>query len=138
MAAKRVNIAEVVGGGYKEFWNSKHRYLCVKGSRGSKKSCTAALKIIYNMMKYDKANTLVIRRVFNTLRDSCWTQLKWAAERLQVSHLWKFNLSPLSAEYLPTGQKIYFRGMDDPMSITSITVDKGYLCWVWLRKKHIK
>lgn len=136
MAVKKVNIAEVIGGGYREFWNSKHRYLVCKGSRGSKKSCTAALKIIYNMMKYPQANTLVIRRVFNTLRDSCWTQLKWGAERLQVSHLWKFNLSPLSAEYLPTGQKIYFRGMDDPMSITSITVDKGYLCWVWLEEAY--
>ena len=136
MAVKKVNIAEVIGGGYREFWNSKHRYLVCKGSRGSKKSCTAALKIIYNMMKYPQANTLVIRRVFNTLRDSCFTQLKWAAERLEVSHLWKFNLSPLSAEYLPTGQKIYFRGMDDPMSITSITVDKGYLCWVWLEEAY--
>lgn len=136
MAVKKVNIAEIIGGGYKEFWNSKHRYLVCKGSRGSKKSCTAALKIIYNMMKYPLANTLVIRRVFNTLRDSCFTQLKWAAERLQVLHLWKFNLSPLSAEYLPTGQKIFFRGMDDPMSITSITVDKGYLCWVWLEEAY--
>lgn len=136
MAVKKVNIAEVIGGGYKEFWNSKHRYLVCKGSRGSKKSCTAALKIIYNMMKYPLANTLVVRRVFNTLRDSCFTQLKWAAERLQVLHLWKFNLSPLSAEYIPTGQKIFFRGMDDPMSITSITVDKGYLCWVWLEEAY--
>lgn len=136
MAVKKVNIAEVIGGGYREFWNSKHRYLVCKGSRGSKKSCTAALKIIYNMMKYPQANTLVIRRVFNTLRDSCWKQLKWAAERLNVSHLWKFTLSPLEATYLPTGTKILFRGMDDPMSITSITVDKGYLCWVWLEEAY--
>ena len=136
MAVKKVNIAEVIGGGYREFWNSKHRYLVCKGSRGSKKSCTAALKIIYNMMKYPQANTLVIRRVFNTLRDSCWTQLKWAAERLGVSHLWKFTLSPLEATYLPTNQKILFRGLDDPMSVTSITVNKGYLCWVWLEEAY--
>lgn len=136
MAVKKVNIAEVIGGGYREFWNSKHRYLVCKGSRGSKKSCTAALKIIYNMMKYPQANTLVIRRVFNTLRDSCWKQLKWAAERLGVSHLWKFTLSPLEATYLPTNQKILFRGLDDPMSVTSITVDKGYLCWVWLEEAY--
>lgn len=136
MAVKKVNIAEVIGGGYREFWNSKHRYLVCKGSRGSKKSCTAALKIIYNMMKYNQANTLVIRRVFNTLRDSCWTQLKWAAERLGVSHLWKFTLSPLEATYLPTNQKILFRGLDDPMSVTSITVNKGYLCWVWLEEAY--
>ena len=134
MAVKRVNIAEVIGGGYKEFWNSRHRYLIVKGGRGSKKSTTTALKLIWLIMKYPLSNALVIRRVFNTLRDSCWTQLKWATERLQVSHLWKFNLSPLSAEYIPTGQKIFFRGLDNSMSITSITVDKGVLNFVWFEE----
>lgn len=132
--AKRVNIAEVIGGGYKEFWNSKHRYLIVKGGRGSKKSTTAALKIIFNMMKYPLANTLVIRRVFNTLRQSCFQVLRWAAERLGVAHLWKFTLSPLEAEYLPFGNKILFRGLDNSMSITSIAVDKGYLCWCWFEE----
>ena len=134
MAAKRINIAEIIGRGYKEFWNSKHRYLVVKGGRGSKKSTTTALKIIFNMMKYPLANTLVIRRVFNTLRQSCFQQLRWATERLGVSHLWKFTLSPLEAEYLPSGNKIIFRGLDNSMSITSITVDKGYLCWCWFEE----
>lgn len=134
MAMKRVNIAQVIGGGYKDFWFSQHRYLIVKGGRGSKKSTTAALKIIYTMMKQPLTNALVIRRVFNTLRDSCFQQLKWAAERLQVSHLWKFTLSPLEAVYLPTGQRILFRGLDDPMSITSITVDKGYINLVWFEE----
>lgn len=131
---KRVNIAEIIGAGYKSFWQSQHRYLIVKGGRGSKKSTTAALKIIYTMMKQPLTNALVIRRVFNTLRDSCFQQLKWAVERLQVSHLWKFTLSPLEAVYLPTGQRILFRGLDDPMSITSITVDKGYINLVWFEE----
>lgn len=134
MAAKRVNIAEIIGRGYREFWQSKHRYLIVKGGRGSKKSTTAALKIIYTMMKQPLTNALVIRRVFNTLRDSCYSQLKWAAERLKVSHLWKFTLSPLEAVYLPTGQRIMFRGLDDPMSVTSITVNKGYINLVWFEE----
>ena len=131
---KRVNIAQVIGAGYKSFWQSQHRYLIVKGGRGSKKSTTAALKIIYTMMKQPLTNALVIRRVFNTLRDSCFQQLKWGVERLQVSHLWKFTLSPLEAVYLPTGQRILFRGLDDPMSITSITVDKGYINLVWFEE----
>jgi phage terminase large subunit len=134
VAAKRVNIAEIIGRGYREFWQSKHRYLIVKGGRGSKKSTTAALKIIYTMMKQPLTNALVIRRVFNTLRDSCYSQLKWAAERLKVSHLWKFTLSPLEAVYLPTGQRIMFRGLDDPMSVTSITVNKGYINLVWFEE----
>lgn len=130
----KINLAKKIGKGYKTFWNFKGRYRAVKGSRGSKKSTTTAQWIIYNMMKYPLANTLVLRRVFNTHKDSTWTQLKWATNNLGVSHLWHFSKSPLEATYKPTGQKILFRGLDDPMSITSITVEKGYLCWGWFEE----
>lgn len=130
----RINLPKKIGKGYKKFWNFKGRYRVVKGSRGSKKSTTASQWIIYNMMKYPLSNTLIVRRVFNTHKDSTYAQLKWATHNLGVSHLWYFSKSPLEATYLPTGQKILFRGMDDPMSITSITVEKGYLCWVWFEE----
>lgn len=130
----KINLPSKIGRGYKEFWNCKKRYRAVKGSRGSKKSTTTAQWIIYNMMKYPLANTLVLRRVFNTHKDSTWTQLKWATNNLGVSHLWHFSKSPLEATYKPTGQKILFRGLDDPMSITSITVEKGFLCWAWFEE----
>ena len=130
----RINLPNIVGKGYATYWNYKGRYRVVKGGRGSKKSTTTALWIIYNMMKYPLANTLVIRRVFNTHKDSTYTQLKWASNVLKVSHLWKFSKSPLEATYIPTGQKILFRGLDDPMSITSITVEHGHLCWCWFEE----
>lgn len=130
----RINIAKIVGRGYKDFWNCKKRYRVCKGSRGSKKSTTTALWTIYNMMKMPLANTLVVRRIFNTHKDSTWTQLKWATHVLGVAHLWHFSKSPLEATYMPTGQKILFRGLDDPMSITSITVEHGYLCWAWFEE----
>lgn len=131
---KRINIAKVVGRGYKKFWNFKGRYNVIKGSRASKKSKTTALRWIYLMMKYDKSNLLVIRKTYRTLKDSCWTDLKWATRRLEVENLWSFKESPLEATYLPTGQKILFRGLDDPLKVTSITVDYGYLCWAWLEE----
>ena len=62
----KINIANKVGKGYKEFWNFKGRYRVVKGSRGSKKSTTISMWIIYNMMKYPLSNTLVVRkRIFH-------------------------------------------------------------------------
>lgn len=130
----KINIAKKIGKGYKTFWNFKGRYRVIKGSRGSKKSTTVSQWIIYNMMKYPLANTLVVRRVFNTHKDSTWTQLKWAANNLGVSQYWNFSKSPLEATFIPTGQKILFRGLDDPMSITSITVEKGFLCWCWFEE----
>ena len=87
-------------------------------------------------MKYKNANLLVIRKTGRTLKDSCFTELKWAAKRLCVEHLWDFKISPLEATYKPTGQKIFFRGLDDPLKVTSITVDVGCLCWMWLEEAY--
>lgn len=136
MNKKHIYLPDVVGKGYKTFWNFKGRYRVVKGSRASKKSKTTALWFIYNMMKYKDANTLVVRKTFRTLKDSCFAELKWAVHRFGVDHLWKFTESPLEATYLPTGQKIYFRGLDDPLKITSITVDVGNLCWMWIEEAY--
>jgi phage terminase large subunit len=114
----------------------KGRYRVVKGSRASKKSKTTALWFIYHMMKHKGANTLVIRKTYRTLKDSCFTELKWAIHRLQVDHLWEIKESPLEMTYKPTGQKIYFRGLDDPLKVTSITVEFGVLCWGWIEEAY--
>ncbi len=136
MKKEYINLPDVVGKGYKTFWNSQHRYRVVKGSRASKKSKTTALWIIYNMMKHPDANTVVVRKVFRTLKDSCYAELKWAVHRLHVDHLWKWTESPLELTYKPTGQKIYFRGLDDSLKIASITVDVGNLCWMWIEEAY--
>jgi len=133
---QRIFLPDCVGKGYKLFWNFKGRYRVVKGSRASKKSKTTALWFIYNMMKYPGANTLVIRKTFRTLKDSCFTELKWAIHRLGVDASWEIKESPLEMTYIPTGQKIYFRGLDDPLKITSITVDVGSLCWMWIEEAY--
>ena len=129
-----ISLPKIIGKGYGKFWKFKGRYRVVKGGRGSKKSCTTALWLIYNIMKYPLANALVVRKFYNTHRDSTFAQLKWAINRLGVTHLWKTTMNPLEMVYIPTGQKILFRGFDDPQSITSITVEKGYLCWCWIEE----
>lgn len=134
--AVEMNLPDVIGKGYRDFWRFKGRYRVVKGSRASKKSKTTALWYIYNIMKRPNSNLLVIRKVFRTLKDSCYAELSWAAKRLGANHLWDFKSSPLEAIYLPTGQKIYFRGLDDPLKVTSITVDTGYLCWMWIEEAY--
>lgn len=87
-------------------------------------------------MKYPQANLLVVRKVFGTLKDSCYTDLKWAIHRFGVDSLFECKLSPLEITYKPTGQKILFRGLDDPLKVTSITVDVGYLCWLWIEEAY--
>ena len=133
---KKLDLRQIVGKGYGTYWNYKGRYRVCKGSRASKKSKTTALNIITKMMEYPDANTLVVRQVYSTLKDSCYTELKWAIHRLGVARKWKCTQSPLEMTYKPTGQKIYFRGLDDTLKLTSITVEKGYLCWAWIEEAY--
>lgn len=131
-----LSLNQIVGKGYKDYWSFKGRYRVCKGSRASKKSKTTALNFVYRIMKYPQANLLVIRKVFGTLKDSCYTDLKWAIHRFGVDSLFDCKLSPLEITYKPTGQKILFRGLDDPLKITSITVDVGCLCWCWIEEAY--
>ncbi len=131
-----IYLPDIIGGGYGKFWKDKSRYRVLKGGKGSKKSTTTALNYIYRLMKYPQSNLLVVRAVMNTHRDSTFAQLKWAQEKLGVSHLWHNTVSPMEMTYLPTGQKILFRGFDDVLKLASTTVSKGYLCWVWIEEAY--
>ncbi len=132
--AVEVFLPSLIGRGYRQFWDCKLRYRVVKGGKASKKSSTTALWYIVHMMKYPDANLLVVRQVGRTHRDSTFAQLRWAIEQLQVSHLWRASREPLELQYLPTGQRILFRGFDNVEKLASTTVDKGYICWVWIEE----
>lgn len=129
-----VYLPDVIGGGYGEFWRCRKRYRVVKGGKASKKSSTTALWYIYHLMKYPESNLLVVRNVHRTHADSTYAQLRWAIRRLGVEHLWRAVREPLELTYLPTGQRILFRGMDNVEKLASTTVERGYLCWVWIEE----
>lgn len=130
------NLPAIVGKGYGKYWHSTNFYRVVKGSRGSKKSKTTALNFIVRLLKYDWANLLVVRRYSNTNKQSTYTDFKWACNQLGVLHLFKFNESLPEITVRKTGQKILFRGLDDELKITSITVDVGILCWAWFEEAY--
>nr|DAN70446.1 MAG TPA: terminase large subunit [Caudoviricetes sp.] len=131
-----VHLPSIIGKHYGEFWRFKGRYKAVKGSRASKKSSTQSLKVITEIIENPNINWLVVRKVERTLRDSCYAQLKWAIHRLKVDNFFKCSTSPLEITYKPTGQKILFRGLDDPLKVTSITVEVGSLCRLWIEEAY--
>ena len=134
MTIPEQRLSEIIGGGYDDFWNCTARYRVLKGGKASKKSATAALNFIFRLMKYPESNLLVVRRVMNTHRDSTFAQLSWAQSRLGVSHLWSNTVSPMEMCFLPTGQKILFRGFDDVLKLASATVSTGVLNFVWIEE----
>ena len=136
MRTEKISLQKVVGKGYADFWRTKKRYRVVKGSRGSKKSKTTALWCIVNLISHPEANILVVRRWQNTLKNSCYSDLLWAMERLHVEDKFSCTVSPLEITYKKTGQKILFRGLDEGTKVTSISVPKGVLCWVWIEEAY--
>lgn len=131
---REIYLPKLVGAGYREFWHYQGRYRVVKGSRASKKSKTTALNLIWRILTMPGANALVVRRTYRSLKNSCYAELKWAIRQFGVTAAWRFREEPLELTYAPTGQKIYFRGLDDPQKLTSIVAEQGALCFVWLEE----
>ena len=109
----------------------KHTHYMLGGGRGSTKSSFASSEIIKGMMSDPKANCVAMRKIGLNLKDSVYEQLLWAIDALKVSHLWTVKLSPLELIYNPTGQKILFRGADNPKKIKSTKFRHGYCKYIW-------
>ena len=131
-----LHFKEIIGRNYGDFVNTRKRYRICKGSRGSKKSKTTALDIVRKLKKYPESNALCVRRYANTMRDSVYSDMKWAIKKLKMDSEWEWTVSPMQIVNKITGQKILFRGLDDGLKITSISVDEGYLCWVWIEEAY--
>lgn len=106
----------------------------LSGGRGSGKSSFVAVEILLGMMRDPSANAVIYRKVKDTLKDSVFSQLLWAAELLGVAPLWRSTLSPLRLYYLPTGQRIVFRGLDRANKSKSIRPLKGYFKYLWFEE----
>lgn len=136
-SAATLKLSSIVNLHFHSFWqaSNSHRYLrhVCKGGRGSGKSAQIGLKIVKDMMKYP-VTTLVVRKVARTLEESVFEQLKEAIEILGVGDYWRVLKSPLQLIYLPRGNKIIFRGADDPLKIKSIKVSKFPIAFLWIEE----
>lgn len=124
-------IAPSFYGIHNDLLKNKHTHYWLKGGRGSTKSSFTAVEIILGIIQQPDANAVVIRKVGQYLKDSVYEQLIWAIDALGVGELWHGKLSPLELIYIPTGQKILFRGADKPKKLKSTKISKGYIKYIW-------
>lgn len=111
--------------------NNKYTHYWIKGGRGSTKSSFVSLQIILGIMKDKHANAVAIRKFSNQLRESVFEQLIWAIDVLNVSAYWSIKRSKLELIYNPTGQRILFKGADEPKKLKSLKISNGYIRFVW-------
>lgn len=116
---------------HQDIKKKQHTHYWLKGGRGSTKSSFVSLEIILGMMADTKVNAVVLRKVGFNLKDSVYEQLQWAIDGLGVGAYWQGKLNPLELVFLPTGQKILFRGADKPKKIKSTKFRKGYCKYIW-------
>lgn len=138
MARPRVNVAPliikafhamfeaVMSGCGGEWW--------MKGGRGSTKSTFISLCIVLITVTFPFANGVVVRRFSNTLRDSVYAQVCWAIAVLGLEGHFICHASPMEIIYKPTGQKLVFRGMDDPLKMKGVKFTKGYCAIIWFEE----
>lgn len=119
----------------KDVMRHGHTHYDIRGGRGSLKSSTVSLLVPQLLIANPNAHALVLRKVANTLRDSVFNQYMWAIAELGMAGLWYAKVSPMEIIYRPTGQKIMFRGADDPMKIKSIKVPFGYIAVTHFEEK---
>lgn len=107
----------------------------ISGGRMSAKSAFVSLVVVMLVMTYPEIHALVLRKVGNTMRGSVFEQYMWAIDKLGAASVWESKVNPLELIYKPTGQKIMFRGADDPMKIKSIKTRSGYIAITHFEEK---
>lgn len=112
----------------------KHSEYTFPGGRGSTKSSFVGLNVIDLIMKHEDMHACVLRAVANTIKDSVYSQIQWAISALMLEDEFVFAKSPLEITRISTGQKIFFRGADDPNKIKSIKPPFGYIGIVWFEE----
>ena len=136
--AVNVDLKDVIG---RAFYDS-HRAIrsqsvhtvVEEGGRGSLKSSFCSVEIVLWLLKWPKSHALVMRQMGNTLEDSVYAQMLWAIAILGLTDSFIQKKNPLRLIYKPTGQTIYFRGLDDEMKIKGIKPQFGYIGCLWFEE----
>lgn len=134
-----IRLSEKIGPAFhgvaRDVFQHGHTHYDLSGGRGSLKSSCVSLLAPLILLQNPNTHALVLRKVGNTIRDSVYAQYLWAIGELGMAEYWDSKVQPMELIYKPTGQKIMFRGADDPMKIKSIKVPFGYIAVTHFEEK---
>ena len=129
----RIRIQDEVNPNFRPVWTTKKPYNLLKGGRNSFKSSVISLLLVYMIIKFivkkDKANIVIIRKVANTIRDSVYLKIQWALGKFGILNDFSCTVSPFKITHLKTGSSFYFYGQDDFQKLKSN--DIGNIIAVW-------
>ena len=106
-----------------------------EGGRGGLKSTYISEKLTELLKNNPMMHACVVRKQTNTLKDSVFSQIQWAINEMGLSNEFDFKTHPPEITLKKTGQKIYFRGCDDPVKLKSIKPPFGYIGILWIEER---
>ena len=134
----RATTSQVIAPAYYPLWRDvrarRHREYWLRGGRGSGKSSFISAAILFGLLRHPGCNAMVYRKVAATLRESVYEQMIWAIERFGLRECFEFRVSPLEIRCTATGQRILFRGADDPGRSKSVKLARGYFGSLWFEE----
>jgi len=135
---------DIFCGVLRDFW--------FKGGRASFKSSFIAITIVLGMMadakraaaakaageknwKRHLSHAVIYRKYAVDIHDSTFETIRWAIQEVLVyGSLWHFTATGRRAVFLPTGQQILFRGLDDAQKQKSIKAPFGWFKYLWFEE----
>lgn len=119
-----------------DIFEHRHSRYIFPGGRGSTKSSfVGGIAIPMLITIYPNIHAVCFRKIANTIQTSIFPQVVWGIYQLGLEEYFKIpkNYST-PIEYIPTGQKIYFMGLDDPNKVKSIKPTFGYIGINWFEE----
>lgn len=114
----------------------RHTHYIFPGGRGSTKSSfVGGIAIPLLIVSNPTVHAICFRKIANTIQTSIFPQVIWGIYQLGLESLFKIPKTySTPIEYIPTGQKIMFMGLDDPMKVKSIKLSFGYVGITWFEE----
>lgn len=113
------NWSEIVNKAFIPLIENRDRYLILYGGRGSSKSNFAAKKLIYRCLTENYFKCILVRRIYDTIKESSYEEIKKAIYELGLEELFQFKISPLEIICI-NGNRFIARGMDKVQKLKSI------------------
>lgn len=134
----QVNLKTVIGPAFfevhKKIRSGSVDEVVLPGGRGSLKSSFSGSEVVLFILRHPECHALITRQIADTMRDSVYAQIVWSIEKLGLAGKFRCTQSPMQCIYKPTGQRILFRGLDDPYKIKSIKLPFGYIGCLWFEE----
>ncbi len=123
---------DIINKVYRPHLENGHRYQIYFGGAGSGKSVFLATRCVLDALT--GRNTLIVRNVARTLRNSCWNEVNKAISRLNLACLFTVGKTDMVITAKNNGAQILFCGLDDVEKIKSLTPARGALTDVWIEE----